>query len=179
MTDLNEARAFLAEQRAARVGEFALTRGTPSQDESDRMAEGEVVMLKRWDLSPVDPQSFDPTEPPGRPTSPPTNTVAPVVTAVPNLTEGSAAVVSNGTWTGSPTLARQWKRGATNVGTGGTSYTFVAADVGAMISCDVTGTNAGGSLTVSTNAVGPIVAAAQEPENGDDGETVHPTRRKR
>jgi hypothetical protein len=31
------------------------------------MAAGELVMLKQWDLSPVDPASFDPTEPPGRP----------------------------------------------------------------------------------------------------------------
>jgi len=34
------------------------------------MAGGELTMLKRWDLSPVDPSSFDPTEPPGRPEEP-------------------------------------------------------------------------------------------------------------
>lgn len=56
-----------AQRRAEVRAEFAVTRPTPSQDECDRAADGEVVPLKQWDLSPVDQSSFDPTEPPGRP----------------------------------------------------------------------------------------------------------------
>jgi hypothetical protein len=142
------------------------------------MAEGEVVMLKRWDLSPVDPASFDPTEPPGRPVSPPTNTVAPVVTPVAGLTVGDTAAVSTGTWTGSPTFTRQWRRGAADIpGATATSYAFVAADIGAMISCNVTGTNAGGSSTAGSNSIGPIVDAGSE--DTGDGESVQPTARRR
>jgi hypothetical protein len=61
---LAAARAYLAERR---VFEFGYTLPTPSQEENDKMAAGEMTMLKQWDLSPVDPHSFDPTEPPGRP----------------------------------------------------------------------------------------------------------------
>ena len=72
--DVTKARAFLAERRRQaeelrhrRAGEFETTRPTPSQEECDLMAQGTMTMLKVWDLSPVDPFSFDPTEPPGRP----------------------------------------------------------------------------------------------------------------
>jgi hypothetical protein len=53
-----------------RIGEFEVNRPTPSQDENDQAARVPPVIVspKRWDLSPVDPQSWDPTEPPGRPT---------------------------------------------------------------------------------------------------------------
>ena len=156
-----------------RAGEFEITRATPNQDECDRAAEGEIVMLKQWDLSPVDPSSFDPTEPPGRPASPPTNSVPPQITPVGGLTVGEMLAVTSGTWTGSPTYARQWRRGATNIpGATTTGYTLVADDVGQMISCNVTATNAGGSASALSNAVGPIEEAAAEPEppNGDDEE---------
>lgn len=165
---LTAARAYLAEERQEldelrrrSAGEFETTRPTPNQDECDRAALGEIVMLKQWDLSPIDPQSFDPTEPPGRPvgTPPPTNTVAPTVTAIGGLTVGEMLVSSPGAWTGSPTYTRQWRRGATDIaGATTTGYTLAAADVGAMISARVTGTNAGGSATASSNSVGPIEA---------------------
>jgi hypothetical protein len=70
---LAAARAWLAEnanRRRQQVAEFAITRPTPTQDENDRAADGDLTMLKRWDLSPVDPASFDATEPPGRPEEP-------------------------------------------------------------------------------------------------------------
>jgi hypothetical protein len=121
MMDVAEARAFLTEQRARiaelrrrSAGEFETTRPTPNQDECDRAAVGEIVMIKEWDLSPIDPQSFDPFEPPGRPidTPPPVNTTRPTVTPISGLTVGQMAAVSGGTWTGSPSLARQWRRAA-------------------------------------------------------------------
>ncbi|UEM11957.1 hypothetical protein J4G43_047210 [Bradyrhizobium barranii subsp. barranii] len=40
---------------------------TPTQSENDRAAEGEHVVIKEWDGSPVDPNSPDPTQPPGGP----------------------------------------------------------------------------------------------------------------
>jgi hypothetical protein len=170
-----------AEERRLRlIGEFETTLPTPNQDECDRAALGEVVLIKQWDLAPIDPQSFDPFEPPGRPDtgpSAPVNSVMPVVSAVsPPPTVGGLLTVTNGTWSGSPTFARQWRRnGATNIGTGATSYTMVAADEDAMISCVVTATNAGGSDTAESLGVGPVQpAGAEEPEGGD--ESPHPTR---
>ena len=163
---LAAARAYLAEQDAVRqrqIGEFETTRPTPNQDECNRAHAGEIVMLKQWDLSPLDPWAFDPTEPPGRPEGgpPPANTVAPTVTAIGGLTVGEMLVSSSGSWSGNPTYARQWRRGGTPIGGAtATGYTLAAADIGAMISCDVTGTNAGGSATAGSNAVGPILAAA-------------------
>ena len=70
MDVVDAARAFLRqaeERRLRQIAEFEVTRPTPTQDENDRMADGEVVRRKAWDGSPVDPSSFDPTEPPGRP----------------------------------------------------------------------------------------------------------------
>jgi hypothetical protein len=96
---------------------------------------------------------------------PPVNTTPPIVQAITDLAVGSqAAVSSNGNWTNSPTFTRQWLRGATPVGTGAVSYTFVTADIGFMISCNVTGTNADGSATAASNAIGPIVTTAEDPE---------------
>ena len=165
--DVAMARAYLAEERQRTeqrrrrsAGEFETTRPTPNQDECDRAAVGEIVMIKQWDLSPIDPQSFDPFEPPGRPGIPPANTVAPNITAIGGLTVGEMVVVaSNGAWTGSPTYTRQWRRGATDIaGATAVSYTLASADLGAMISARVTGTNAGGSASAISNAVGPITA---------------------
>ena len=161
---LTQARTYLAEQSGVQqqqIGEFEVTRPTPNLDECNRAAAGEIVRPKQWDLSPIDPWAFDPTEPPGRPLPPdppPANTTAPVVTVVTDLVVGSMVVVSPGSWSGNPTYARQWRRGATAVGTGATSYALAAGDVGAMISCDVTATNAGGSASAPSNAVGPILA---------------------
>jgi hypothetical protein len=60
----------------------------------------------------------------------------------------------------SPTLTGQWQRGATDIpGANAVSYNFVAADVGAMIGCNVTATKAAGSAGALGNAVGPIIAA--------------------
>jgi hypothetical protein len=170
------------ERRLRQIGEFETTLPTPNVDECDRAALGEIVLIKQWDLAPIDPQSFDPFEPPGRPeapVAPPEPTAAPVITALTDLVVGSQLVSTTGSWTGSPTYARQWRRGATNIGGGtGTGHVLVAADVGQMITCNVTATNAGGSVTATSNALGPITATGSDPE--DDGETVHPTgRRKR
>jgi hypothetical protein len=96
--------------------------------------------------------------------TPPVNTTPPTIQAISDLVVGSqAAVVSNGVWENSPTFTRQWLSGSAAVGTGTVSYTFVTADIGAMITCRLTGTNEDGSATAVSNAIGPIVGATEDP----------------
>jgi hypothetical protein len=84
--------------------------------------------------------------------------VPPANVDVPNVSQnGSVLNCTDGNWTGEPTsYAFQWKRGATNVGTNAASYTVVAADVGATLTCVVTATNAHGS-TVAPASNGVVV----------------------
>lgn len=90
--------------------------------------------------------------------SAPTNTVAPTISGA--TPAGSTLTVSTGTWTGSPTFTYQWKKnGSAIVGQTATTYVTVSGDVGSTITCDVTGTNGFGSLTVgSSNSI--VVTAA-------------------
>lgn len=87
--------------------------------------------------------------------------VAPAITGT--TEEGETLTVSNGTWTGSPSYARQWQRntgaGFGNI-SGATSATYVlqAGDVGATIRCLVTATASFGSIVGISNTVGPITA---------------------
>ena len=88
-------------------------------------------------------------------------TVAPAITGT--TQQGQTLTVSNGTWTGSPSYARQWQRntgaGFGNI-SGATSATYVlqAGDVGATIRCLVTATATFGSVVGISNTVGPITA---------------------
>ena len=45
------------------------------------------------------------------------------------------------------------------IGTNSENYTLVSGDVGALIFCRVTATNAGGNAMAQSNTVGPIAAA--------------------
>lgn len=57
-----------------------------------------------------------------------------------------------------PTLAYQWKRDGTNIaGATSATYTLVLADSGTKTTCAVTATNAGGSTTLTTPEIGPVV----------------------
>jgi hypothetical protein len=123
-----------------------------------------VTMLKQWDLSPIDPQGFDPTEPPGRPLppTPPTNIAPPQVQLLGTLEVGQQLVCTTGTWTDNPTTyTRQWMRNATQIaGATAAGYSLVTADVGALIGCVVTArTAAGGTADASSNQVGPVTVA--------------------
>jgi fibronectin type 3 domain-containing protein len=98
---------------------------------------------------------------------------APVNTALPTITgtvqDGHTLTADKGTWTGTQpiTYAYQWRRcdtagnncsniaGATN-----TTYTLVAADVGATVRVAVTASNTGGSTTASSAATAAVAAAA-------------------
>lgn len=88
----------------------------------------------------------------------PTNTTAPSITGTATVGETLTAVA--GTWTGSPTVTRQWLRGGTEIsGATGTTYLLVAADEGATITVQETATNAGGSADATSAGVGPVAAA--------------------
>jgi hypothetical protein len=147
MTPEQYAQEYLCSFDAAILGAYyGKLMPTPTQAESERMADGELVMLKRWDLSPIDPQSFDASEPPGRPGTAPVNEAAPVLSGFPQV--GVMAVCTNGVWTGPPIYTRVWLRdGAAIAGVTGQTYNLVTADVGAMITVDVTAANDAGSAS--------------------------------
>lgn len=97
----------------------------------------------------------------GNPPAPaPVNSTLPVISGATTL--GSVLTTTNGTWTNSPiSYTYQWKRGATNIGTNTNTYTLVAADSTASITCVVTATNASGSTSATSNTItagnyGPI-----------------------
>jgi hypothetical protein len=104
-----------------------LWRPTPTRVENDTTAANpsNIVMRKTWDLSPVDPSSFDPTQPP-LPVDPPTNTTAPTIVGEPVV--GTQLAGTTGTWVGSGiTYARQWNsNGAAIAGATGITYTPVS-----------------------------------------------------
>lgn len=88
----------------------------------------------------------------------PVNSVLPAVTGT--KTQGQTLTCSTGTWTKSPTYAYQWRRNGSAI-SGATASTRVlaAADVGALMSCTVTASNAGMSQT-ATSAQTTAIAAA-------------------
>jgi hypothetical protein len=111
-----------------------------------------VTYRPRWVVAPVPVVLPDP----------PANTVAPVVSGT--TAEGETLSVTDGTWTGGPSYTYQWKRdGASITSATNNTYLLDAADIGAMIKCTVTATNAGGSTGADSNEVGPITAPPFDP----------------
>ncbi len=158
---LEAERARLKAAREPRVRPPAGTtwRPSPTQGENDiTSAIGSPVMSKVHDLSPVDPAAFDPTPGPALPAMP-VNTTPPQVQAVDGDEVGDLLVVTQGVWTGPDLVyARQWRRnGAAIWGANGPTYVLSYLDVGAMIGAAMTATNAGGSTSAVSNAVGPVV----------------------
>ena len=89
----------------------------------------------------------------------PVNTVLPAITGT--QTEGQTLTSSTGTWTNNPTgYTYQWFRAAAAI-SGATAVTYLLqlSDVGAVLHCKVTATNAGGSATAQSNSTGAIAAA--------------------
>lgn len=87
----------------------------------------------------------------------PANTVAPVASG--SLVRGAVLSVTTGTWNGylTPVFTYQWHDGTANVsGATASTYTTLVGDVGKSFHCLVTGTNASGAATVSSNTIGPI-----------------------
>ena len=97
----------------------------------------------------------------------PANTLLPAITGT--ARDGQTLTVSNGTWTGTPTveLTRRWLRcdgACTEIPNAtGTSYTLTPADVGNTIRVEVTGANGGGATPVTTPPT--AVVAATPPAN--------------
>ena len=95
-------------------------------------------------------------------TSPPANTTAPALVGTPQV--GRTMRVGTGVWTNAPTsYAYQAQRAddqafTTNVvniaGATASAYTLTAADLGKFVRVQVTATNAGGSATARSNAIG-------------------------
>jgi len=91
--------------------------------------------------------------------APPVSTGVPTISGITQV--GQTLTVTNGYWGGSYPISYtyQWKRGATNIGTGSNTYLLVTADIGSNITCVVTATNGLGSANATSNSVGPITAA--------------------
>lgn len=90
---------------------------------------------------------------------PPVNTTPPAITIV----TGGGAVGSQiartnpGTWIPPGPYANQWQSAGVNIpGATTQSYTAQETDVGHLITLIVTVTNEGGSLSATSNSVGPI-----------------------
>ncbi|WCB93761.1 hypothetical protein DSM104299_02477 [Baekduia alba] len=102
---------------------------------------------------------------------PPVNVGVPTVAGT--LIEGQTLVAASGSWNPSATSATyQWQRdtgsGYADIsGATATTYTLLAADVGASLRVHVVATNASGSGAADADGVGPIIA-------GDPVNTVTP-----
>lgn len=97
----------------------------------------------------------------------PAISVAPVVSGTPE--DGQTLSCTTGTWTNTPSgYTYQWKADAVNIG-GATASTFLltATQIGAMMTCAVVASNAGGSGSASTsNSVGPVDVASFDYSDG-------------
>jgi acid phosphatase type 7 len=96
----------------------------------------------------------------------PTNTAAPTISG--SAQDGQTLTADPGTWSGTPPLsyAYQWRRcnssgnSCTDIaGTSASTYTLVAADVGATLRVAVTASNAAGSSTASSASTASVSAA--------------------
>jgi hypothetical protein len=97
------------------------------------------------------------------PPSGPTNISPPVISGTPQV--GQTLTASDGTWTGSPTsFADQWLLGGSPIsGATGATFVPVTADIGGLISVQVTATNANGSSSATSAAVGPVTSSGPAP----------------
>ncbi|RWR28864.1 hypothetical protein D2T31_12185 [Sinirhodobacter populi] len=100
------------------------------------------------------------------PVGPPVNITVPSITGTPAV--GQTLTASEGTWTGSTTITLQWLRGTTAIsGATGLTYVLTEADAGQDISVRATASNAGGSATATSAAVGPVTEASGLPDWSD------------
>jgi hypothetical protein len=102
----------------------------------------------RWGSTPRSVSTIITPPPPAG--SPPANNTLPLISSITPLTE--PLVVSNGSWSNSPTsYSYQWKRNGTNIsGAVSSSYRTVLADQGTTITCTVTATNSAGSASATS-----------------------------
>lgn len=86
----------------------------------------------------------------------PVNTVAPAISGTAKV--GSVLTATNGTWTGATSYKREWKAGGDVVGTGGTTYTPKAEDIGKTITVTVEAINASGDAFKTSAQTAAVVA---------------------
>jgi hypothetical protein len=110
--------------------------------------------------------------------SPVPTTTPPILSTEVNVSNESQVVpvekaqtCAPGAWSGSPAFSYQWLRNGTPIaGAAGSAYTPVAADAGTAVQCQVTATNAGGS--VAADNIYPLVV---EPAPSNESELpAHP-----
>ena len=88
----------------------------------------------------------------------PANSVLPSISGT--KTVGSTLTAVDGTWSGSPTLTRQWLRnGVVIAGATAATYVLVAGDAGKQISVKVKAVNAGGTIYATSAETVEIAAA--------------------
>lgn len=88
----------------------------------------------------------------------PSNTLAPSITGIAQV--GQILTVNEGNWSGNPTFAYQWLRnGAPISGSINKTRILAAADLNAVMSCIVTGTNAGGAISTTTGNTAAVIDA--------------------
>lgn len=103
---------------------------------------------------------FSPPLPAGK--ALPVNTVAPAITGTPTV--GQQLAASTGTWTGTATItySYQWLRGAGSTPIAGANaalYTAALADVGQVLRCRITASNAFAEVTATSNPTSAVAAA--------------------
>lgn len=92
--------------------------------------------------------------------SPPSNTVAPVVSGTAMV--GVTLSCTTGTWVGDAPIsyAYQWQRSGVNIsGATGSTYSLVLADQSATVRCVVTATNAVNSVSATSNSTATVQPA--------------------
>ena len=120
-------------------------RPTGSQAENDLAMQGQTVLNKTADGSPLDPV----TPPWAQPV--PSNISVPVISGANPPVVGSIMNCSTGTWSFANSYTYQWKRGGTNiVGATAPSYTVVTADKTFVLVCAVIGINTKGSASANS-----------------------------
>ena len=96
------------------------------------------------------------------------NQARPVISGTP--APGNVLSCSTGTWTSSPTsYVRSWRRDGTPFASG-TTYTVQAADVGHVLTCAVTATNAAGSTEAVSD---PVTVTNGSCANGRTGVSIN------
>lgn len=88
----------------------------------------------------------------------PVNTAAPAVTGTAQV--GQTLSCSTGTWTGATSYAYQWlHNGGPIIGATSSDYVPIEDNIGALLACIVTATNATGSYNSSSNQTDPVIEA--------------------